>query len=62
MVAGFAVTICRVSSTDVGNGDGSDLKMEVIVDGVVVYTLMFNTPMDAKVCRYFVTRQTLCMT
>eukprot|EP00794_Sanderia_malayensis_P007596 gene7596-8436_t len=33
----------------VGNGDGSDLKLEIIVDGAVVYTLVFNAPMDAKI-------------
>lgn len=33
----------------IGNGDGSDLKMEVIVEGRVVYTLVFNAPMDAKI-------------
>ena len=44
----FIVFLC--SLLDVGNGDGSDFKMEVIVDGAVVYTLVFNAPMDAKVC------------
>jgi len=34
---------------NVGNGDGSDFKMEVIVDGAVIYTLVFNAPMDAKI-------------
>lgn len=32
-----------------GNGDGSDFRMEVIVNGKVVYNLVFNAPMDAKI-------------
>ncbi|XP_065058372.1 phosphatidylinositol 3,4,5-trisphosphate 3-phosphatase TPTE2-like [Rhopilema esculentum] len=32
-----------------GNGDGSDLKMEIIIDGNVVFTFVFNAPMDAKI-------------
>eukprot|EP00112_Aurelia_sp_Birch-Aquarium-sp1_P024593 Seg784.6_Seg784.1 transcript_id=Seg784.6_Seg784.1/GoldUCD/mRNA.D3Y31 product="Phosphatidylinositol 3 4 5-trisphosphate 3-phosphatase TPTE2" protein_id=Seg784.6_Seg784.1/GoldUCD/D3Y31 len=33
----------------VGNGDGSDLKMEVIVNSRVIYTLVFNAPLDAEI-------------
>lgn len=28
--------------------------MEVIFDGTVIYTLVFNAPMDAKVYRQFI--------
>ena len=36
-------------STAVGPGDGSDLKMQVIVAGKVVFQLVFNAPMEAQV-------------
>lgn len=35
----------------VGNGDGSDLKMEVIINGRVIYELNFNVPIVGQVTR-----------
>ena len=43
----FIFILC--SLLDVGSGDGSDFKMEVIVGGAVIYTLDFGAPRDAEV-------------
>ena len=40
-----------IYSLDVGNGDGSDLRMEVVINGRTVYELNFNVPITGKITR-----------
>ena len=38
-----------ISASDIGNGDGSDFRMEVLVNGRVVFDLNFNVSLSGQI-------------